>query len=124
MTTRRFRLWSAAEAEIARDLLAAAAPPEEFITKLGRTKDASRSHLKWIDDAAYRQEHSVRAIARRREMPHSHIVAAPKFAPPPEVIADAMRRAAVPRSLTALFCQDPEPGRRWPDGRTAEQVQA
>lgn len=110
MTTRRFRLWSAAEAEIARELLAAAAPPEEFITKLGRTKDASRSHLKWIDDAAYRQEHSVRAIARRREMPHSHIVAAPKFAPPPEAVADADRRATAWRTLTAIAFGDPPPG--------------
>lgn len=44
--------------------------------------------------------------------------------PPPEVVADALRRAAAPMSVTAYFCKDPEPGRRWPDGRSAPQVSA
>lgn len=39
---------------------------------------------------------------------------------PADVLADRDRRMAMqPRSLTAATLGDPEPGRRWPDGRCA-----
>lgn len=39
---------------------------------------------------------------------------------PPEVIADALRRAAAPRSLTAMICGDPAPGQSALDRRAAQ----
>lgn len=110
MSVRRFRRWSEAETAKARELVDTDIHPDAFLAQVGRTKDAARSRLKWIDNPAYRAAHSADMCARRREMPHSHIIAAPKFAPPPDVVADAMRRAVAPRSLTALLMGDPAPG--------------
>lgn len=124
MSVRRFRRWTDAETAKARELVHTDIHPDEFRAQVGRTKDAARSRLRWIDDAKYREEHARRWAARQSELPKSFVVVPPKFAPPPEVLADAERRASAPRTLTAMFCQDPEPGRLWPDGRTATQVSA
>lgn len=121
MSTRRFRPWTEAERAKARELVPTDIHPDAFYAQVGRTKDAARSHLKWVDDAVYRAYHAAQNMARRAAMPKSLIVPpGPKLVPPPEVIADAERRAMAPRSLTSLIFQDPEPGRRWPDGRSPE----
>lgn len=57
---------------------------------------------------------SDRALRERRK----EIAAAPYSRDPPaEVVAEAARAAAAPRSLTAALCGDPPPGRRALDQR-------
>jgi hypothetical protein len=113
MKTSHKNPWTAEQEAGARRLIAAKAAPEIYLSEIGHTRSSAYKHIRWVDDPSYRAAHtnSNRVAARlASKVVHSS-------APPPEVLADAARRATAPRSLTALLCGDPEPGRSMLDQR-------
>lgn len=57
-----------------------------------------------------RKRQRERRASKRKAFPINHVVE-PRIIIPPEVLADRDRRSAAARSLTAVICGDPEPGR-------------
>jgi len=108
-----YQKWTEAETELARANLHLRA--KEFLEKTGRTRQAAKCHLNYVDNpetarkraeakAAYkRTNEEYRAKLKGKWVPDRNV-------PPPEVIEDAIRRATAPRSITAILCGDPCPG--------------
>lgn len=90
------RLWTKAEDEIAAQLFAAEATDAMFWERLGRSK----LHAQQRQDRIRTGRITGQMLAR----------AVPRVEVPEHVIADAMRRATAPRSLTAILCGDPPTG--------------
>lgn len=101
--------WLASETELARANYHL--PPAQFQRITGRTKQAARAHLKYISRADVRERKNAQKVALRLAMKQCQPTAA--VAPivvPDEVIAEAARRAAAPRSLTGIVMGDPPIG--------------
>jgi hypothetical protein len=96
--------WKPEETAIARRMFADDESPDAFLAKLGRSETAAREHVKRAD---VRVRTEVRAVT-------------PKI--PACVIADAVRRATAPRSLTADVCGDPAPGQSALDRRNRAEA--
>jgi hypothetical protein len=118
--------WTEAEEKIARELLEAFAPPEEFLQKLNRTKAASRVHIRVVDDFAFRIERRERDAARRRgdetyrASLKGRIQPQMRGVPTPEMVEAAQQRSLAPRSLTAMIFGDPAPGHSALDRRQVQ----
>lgn len=70
----------------------------------------NRSSTLRIGLAEVRKRQRERRVSKRKLFPINHIVE-PRVIVPAEVLEDRDRRNAAQRSLTALVCGDPEPGR-------------
>lgn len=88
----KFKVWSAEDTAIARQMFVNQGPSEAFLAKLGRPETAARERIKRVDSRAKTEARA----------------ALPKI--PTRVVLDAVRRATAPRSLTALAFGDPPPG--------------
>ena len=99
--SKTFRPWTTAETDLARKLVKTDITERQFLARVGRTLGAAKSRLKYVDNPAFRAGHIARGIAKRRATAKSGLVVIPKVHCPPEVLADAERRAMAPRSLTA-----------------------
>jgi hypothetical protein len=93
--------------------------------RMKRTADRVRTRLAWLDMTPEPREAVRRRIrdyrrGKRIRKPRECIVADP---PINDVsLRERDRRMSAPRSITAFVLGDPEPGRRWPDGRSAPTV--
>ncbi len=82
-------------------------PPDDFFRLTGRTKQAARAHIRYVDHPELWEQRTNRKRRERRELGIPERLLTAKSGPPPEVIADAIKRALIPRSITALICGDP-----------------
>ena len=91
--------WTNEEIALARRMLAEKRPDSEFRERLGKSKSAASARI-------FRANHHE-AIADWTTL---RLPREPRIEVPPEVRADADRRAGAPRSLTAWQFGDPAPG--------------
>lgn len=105
----KLRPWTDEETELARLHYQRAVSPEEFLRKVGRTKDAAKRRLEYVDRPEVRERHikkqqmyrdSVKALGEMHQ-------AARKIDVPAEVLEDAVRRATAPRTITSALMGDP-----------------
>lgn len=92
------RFWTDAEDAIATELLAADAPEELFLEKIGWSKYRAMQRMDRIRTGRVTRMRGVTPTEGRVDVPE-------------HVWADAMRRANAPRSLTEILCGDPGPTR-------------
>jgi len=85
-------LWTPGELKTARRLIDEGAPNEEFVSALGRTRHACWGKLQY----------------ENTKMPTMQKVNSAR--PKPEMLADAYRRAAAPRTISAFVFGDPGAG--------------
>jgi len=88
--------WTDEETEIARQLLAARAPEDEFRKLLGRSKHMAAGRI-------HRLAHPTTSV-------EPYLMAEPRPEVPDGLWDDRDRRASARLSLTARFCGDPPPG--------------
>lgn len=106
-------LWSDEDTLTAIQMLKARAAPEEFIKRLNRTMAAAISRRSY-----YQKDEAVRQM-RAMHAPMTSLLTGKKM-PPAHVMQEAERAMTAPRSLTALICNDPPPGRSALDRRNAQ----
>jgi hypothetical protein len=92
--------WTEEEIALARRMLAEKQPDSEFRERLGRSKICAQRRF-------FRAHHYDDSIADWTRLGLRH---EPRVDVPPDVRADANRRAAAPRTLSAWLCGDPAPG--------------
>lgn len=109
--TRAAPAWTDEETEYARINLHL--KDAEFLETVGRTKQAAKAHLRYIDNP----EHRAKIIARKamRDRRTAEWLArrgTEKLRQdiPSAVLKDAIRRNSAPRSVTSWICGDPAPG--------------
>jgi hypothetical protein len=86
---------------------------EEVVALLpGRTYAGVKCRLRYVNLSTEDRAEANRKKRARRVVPprYQKRAASKDDAVPPEVIADAIRRATAPRSVTAWICGDPAPG--------------
>lgn len=109
------RPWSEEDTLTAIEMLKAKTAPEEFVRRLNRTMCAA------IQRAVY-YKNSERILEMRRKRAPLTSLLTSRTAPPAHVVQEAERAMMAPRSLTALICKDPPPGRSALDRRNDAQV--
>lgn len=103
---RHFSRWTPEQELLARELMAAGASAEEFLAKLGRSKDAAYQRLYF-----HRRTAADWSYRRRKPRGVSFQLADPVSArPTAELLEDAKARANALRPITAWICGDPPPG--------------
>jgi hypothetical protein len=104
---RHFSRWTPEQEQLAREMMATGASAEEFLLKLGRTKDAAyqRLYSKRCADGSYTRRKPRKLSAQSFQM--ADPVAA---RPNAELLVAAIARTNAPRSITAWLCGDPPPG--------------
>jgi hypothetical protein len=113
--------WTPEESALARQLMVIGASDETFREQVGRSKRAARSHIRWVDDAKFREESKERRQIAARAVPRVMTTIASRPQPLPEQIEAALHRNYAPRSVTASLLGDPAPGQSALDRRnTAE----
>lgn len=90
--------WTPDQIAIARELHAACATEAQCMARLGRSKAACNTKIYNI-----RSVERVAARVANGQPPLQATI-------PDEVIADAIRRARAPRTITSWICGDPPPG--------------
>jgi hypothetical protein len=100
--------WTDEETALARRMLAEKRSDSEFRERLGRSKAVARDRIYRVD--------FMDTDWSMLGLPHE-----PRVAVPTELRADANRRAAAPRTLSAWLCGDPAPGQSALDRRQALQ---
>jgi hypothetical protein len=112
--------WTAAEEQDAVAALAAGCDQHEFFLKVGRTKDAAKKHLSYINR---KDQLNVSRRARDADIRHGRCeprtsrytklhqdAVEPRVTPTREMVLDAERRLNAPRTLTQAILHDPPPG--------------
>lgn len=82
-------------------------PADDFYRATNRTKQAARAHIRYVDHPELWERQVARKARVRREQGIPERLVTTKHEPPIEVIVDAIKRASIPRSLTAILCGDP-----------------
>jgi hypothetical protein len=104
---RHFSRWTPEQEKLAGELMAAGTPPEQFLVKLGRTKDAAYQRLYYKRVGPYRPKaERLRPISAQTFQIGDQVSARPDE----KLLAEAEARANVPRTATAWLCGDPPPG--------------
>lgn len=124
--TRARSNWTEYETARARELIAEGVKPADFRSRTGRSKATAKAHIRYIDDEVYRQRVIATAIRYRRVVPRREPSALPtvygstepRVVVPPDVVAEAQRRALAPRTITGWICGDPPIGYSALDQRT------
>jgi hypothetical protein len=108
--------WTEAEEIIAKDLFAAEASGEEFVTRLGRTKSAAHSHFYYgrccsgIKRRGYHRGNNRNTRITNRVGPAGGASARVSERPTDTMLLEAKIRMETPRSITQFVCGDPAPG--------------
>jgi len=103
--------WTAAHEALARQMLDDRRPRQEFIDRLGRTKNACAAHFYYL-----KHPYSERKDKKRRAEEEGE-VAFPR--PTDDMMRDAEIRNFKPRSIVSWICGDPAPGYSALDQRQA-----
>jgi hypothetical protein len=103
--------WSEVETELARKYYYLLGP-DDFKREVGRSKEAAKRHLQYVNDPNVRKRHQLKMVELRAAQKRGELIAASKepSGPPPKILWEALERATKPRSLTAWICGDPAPG--------------
>lgn len=81
-------------------------PPALFLQIVGRTKHAARRRMAYIDRPGVARKKCEEKIALRLRQKQGE-PPKPLREVPDDVLANAIRRASAPRSITAWLCGDP-----------------
>jgi hypothetical protein len=115
-------LWTVEQESLARRLLDERASNDEFLAKIGRTRAAAQTRMRYLKVGRANRDRK-RKLGPRVVLPPSSAasgihIGRPKSIPQ-DVLDDAFRRNSAERTITALFCGDPAPGQSALDRRNA-----